>query len=228
MPYRKVPLVVGEFYHVFNRSIASQPLFLRDRDYYRAHEVLNFYRFDKPSLRFSHYNRLLQAQRQEFLENLRKSIKRISIFAYCLMPNHVHFLLKQLTETGIADFMSNFQESYAKYFNLKEDRTGALFQSMFKAVRIETQEQFIHVMRYIHLNPLTSFIIKDFDELENYPWCSYAEYMGKVNKDNIILDKAVKEEILQYFGSGIHLRKFTRDQMDYQRKLAEIKHLILE
>lgn len=223
MPYRKTPLVTNEIYHIFNRSIAGQPIFLNNRNYQRALDTVNFYRFEKPNLRFSHYNRLPDQQKNDFLENLKLHVKRIKIFAYSLMPNHVHFVIKQLTENGIASFMSNFQESYAKYFNIRGERTGALFQSMFKAVRIETQEQFIHVVRYVHLNPLTAYVLKEFSELETYPWCSFAEYIGTQNHG--IVDK---EEILQHFASVSKLRKFTLDQIDYQRGLDEIKHLTVE
>lgn len=223
MPYRKTRLVVDEVYHVFNRSIGGYPIFPQNRHYQRALDLVDFYRFNKPSLRFSHYNRLPESQKNEFMENLKQNSKRIKIFAYCLMPNHMHFLLKQLTEKGIADFMSNFQEGYAKFFNIKEKRSGSLFQSMFKAIRIETDEQLIHVLRYIHLNPLTSYVINDIKELERYPWCSFAEYMGKINHE--ILDK---EEILGYFPTPKSLRDFTANQVDYQRKLAKIKHLVLE
>lgn len=223
MPYRKVPLVIDEIYHVYNRSIAREPIFLHNKHYQRGLNLVNFYRFDKPALRFSHYNRLPGSQKNEFLESLKASKKRIKILAYCLMPNHVHFLFKQLIENGIASFMSNFQESYAKYFNIREGRSGALFQSMFKAVRVETDEQLIHVTRYINLNPLTSYVIKNIGELENYPWCSFAEYMGK--QDFGIVDK---EEVLGYFPSIKHLREFTADQIEYQRELAKLKHLILE
>lgn len=223
MPYRKVPLVIDEIYHVYNRSIAREPIFLHNKHYQRGLNLVNFYRFDKPNLRFSHYNRLPESQKNEFLKSLKASKKRIKILAYCLMPNHVHFLFKQLIENGIASFMSNFQESYAKYFNIREGRSGALFQSMFKAVRVETDEQLIHVTRYINLNPLTSYVIKNIGELENYPWCSFVEYMGK--QDFGIVDK---EEVLGYFPSIKHLREFTADQVEHQRELEKIKHLILE
>lgn len=223
MPYRKVPLVADEIYHVYNRSIGGYPIFSQNRHFQRALNLVNFYRFDKPPVRFSHYNRLPEPQKSKFMKDLRQIPKRIKIMAYCLMTNHVHFLLKQLTENGIANFMSNIQESYAKYFNIREERTGSLFQSMFKAVRVETDEQLIHVARYIHLNPLTSYMIKDIDELDIYPWCSFGEYMDKQN--HAIVDK---EELLSYFPSIERLRDFTANQIDYQRKLAKITHLILE
>lgn len=224
MPYRSTAIVAGEIYHIFNRSIARQPIFLRNQDYQRAMEMVKFYIYAKPNLSFSHYKRLPLDNRKQFLENLQNSgEKQVSILAYCFMPNHLHFLLKGLKDNGIASFMRNFQNSFAKYFNAYNERNGALFQSMFKAVRIETDAQLIHVARYIHLNPVTAYIFKNIEELEKYPWSSYAEYL--TNLESKIIDK---ELILGYFSSIQALKKFTSDQIDYQRKLDKIKHLVLE
>lgn len=223
MSYRRTPIVTGEIYHTFNRSIARQPIFLNRHSYSRALELIQFYSYIKPRLRFSHYNRLSLKEKADFLEDLEKNgRKQIQIFAFCLMPNHVHFLIRQIEKNGISKFMSNFQNSYAKYLNTKTDRTGALFQSMFKVVRIESNEQLIHTCRYIHLNPLTSYVIKDMDDLENYPWSSYSEYF-KENSD--LIDTSL---ISEFFSSKKEFKTFTSDQVDYQRQLDKIKHLSLE
>ncbi|MBI2020276.1 transposase [Candidatus Daviesbacteria bacterium] len=224
MPYRKTPLSQGEIYHIFNRSVARQPIFLGNRDYQRALETIRFYLFSGAHLSFSHYDRLPLQQRSDFMKKLEESNERqIEIFAYCLMPNHLHFLMKCLRDKGISNFMNWLQNSYAKYFNIKTERSGALFQSMFKAVRIESDEQFIHVGRYIHLNPLTAYIIKNSAQLENYPWSSFAEYLD--NQDPKIISR---ELMLGHFSSVEAFKRFTFDQIDYQRKLAEIKHLLNE
>ena len=143
--------------------------------------------------------------------------------AFCLLPNHIHLLLKGLHQKGISNLMTNFQHSYAKYFNIKNKRTGSVFQSMFKAVRIETDEQLLHVVRYIHINPLTSYIIKESSDLENYLWSSYSDYLGKRQLD--LVDSRI---VFESFTSLDSFKKFTLDQVDYQRKLEEIKHLLLE
>ena len=223
MSYRRTPIVTGEIYHTFNRSIARQPIFLSVRSYSRALELINFYSYIQPRLRFSHYNRLPLKEKADFLEDLKiNGRKQIKLFAFCLMPNHVHFLMKELEKNGISRFMSNFQNSYAKYLNLKTNRTGSLFQSMFKAVRIESDEQLIHVCRYIHLNPLTSYVIRDVDGLERYPWSSYPEYFKGISD---LIDTNL---ISDFFPSKKEFRKFTLDQVDYQRQLDKIKHLSLE
>lgn len=223
MSYRRTPIVTGETYHTFNRSIARQPIFLNVRNYSRALELIHFYSYIQPRLRFSHYNRLPLKEKADFMEDLKiNGRKQIRLFAFCLMPNHIHFLMKESEKNGISRFMSNFQNSYAKYLNLKTDRTGSLFQSMFKAVRIESDEQLIHVCRYIHLNPLTSYVIRDMDDLEQYPWSSYSEYFKGMSD---LIDVNL---ISEFFPSKKEFKKFTLDQVDYQRQLDKVKHLSLE
>lgn len=223
MPYRKVPLVVGETYHFFNRSVAGQPIFDRKRDCQRAIETIEFYLYKNPPLRFSHYDRLPAIEKQSFLFSLRHHPKQIDLSTFCLMPNHLHFLAKQKEPNGIATFMRNLQNSFARYHNTKYKRSGALFQSMFKAIRIETNEQLLHVQRYIHLNPVTSYTIKQENGLGEYPWSSYPDYLGRqlhffINPD----------PILKQFSTIDKFKQFITDQIDYQRQLNAIKHLLLE
>lgn len=223
MPYRKTLLISGEVYHIFNRGIAKQPIFLSSSDYKRCIEVINFYRFREPKIRFSHYNRLPQEQKRKFFENLLKKEVDIEIFSYCLMPNHFHLLLKPLNDNSLSKFMGNFQNSYSKYFNAKYDRVGALFQATFKAIRMESNEQLIHVSRYIHLNPSSSLIIK-IENLFDYPWSSLKDYFQKDIENRI----TSTDYVLDYFGSKDKYKRFILDQADYQRKLQRIKHLMLE
>lgn len=224
MPGRSVPLVINEIYHVFNRGIDHRPTFTDMREYNRALEVLSYYRFASPSKKLSYFLLLASDERMKIIDNMKnKSQRLIEIVAFCLMPNHFHFLLKQLSHNGISEFMSNFQNSYTRYFNTKNERTGPLFLDQFKAVRIETDEQFIHVSRYIHLNPLTSYVIKDFDSLKRYPWSSFKDYVVE-NPDSVCSTKTV----LDYFKNKTLYELFVKDQIDYQRKLHMIKHLVLE
>lgn len=224
MPYRRTILANGEIYHVFNRSVARQLIFLSDTYYQRVLEVLSYYNNLNVPVRYSHFSRLPASTKNEILESLNKeNQKLVQILAFCLMPNHVHFLIKEIRDKGISTFMRKFQNSYAKYFNTKTERSGSVFQSMFKAVRILTDEQLLHVARYIHLNPVTAFILKSVEELSNYPWSSYPIYIGKQSSDIISTN-----EILNFFATKDKLIEFTRDQVEYQRQLDKIKHLLLE
>lgn len=222
MALRSHPIVTEEIYHVFNRSVGSQPVFLGQKNCNRAFEVFQFYSFLNPPLRFSHYNRL-ENKEKFLLEVKSKCTRLIDLYSFCLMPNHFHFLVKQLEEKGILTFMANFQNSYAKYFNKKNERHGALFQSQFKAVRIETDEQLLHVCRYIHLNPFSSFIVKSIGELENYQWSSLPDYLGKRSLE-FVNDKF----IMNYFSSIDKFKSFTYDHADYQKKLKELEYFTLE
>ena len=137
------------------------------------------------------------------------------------MPNHFHFLLRQTEDGGISKFLSNLQNSYTKFFNLSHERDGSLFLDQFKAIRIETDEQLTHVSRYIHLNPHTGYVVKTLEELEIYPWSSFSDYL---QRKSLVVDV---DFILNFLGKQSY-KKFVFDQADYQRKLKEIEHLVLE
>lgn len=225
MPGRDIPLVTNEIYHVLNRGTASQPSFLEKRDYLRAQELMRYYQNKDLPFKYSLFNTFSKERKREILEKLKEAKDiLVEIISYCFMPNHFHFLLKQKAENGISKFMGNFTNSYTRYFNAKNKRTGALFEGKFKAKRVETLEQLLHLSRYIHLNPYTSYVIKTFEDLKNYPYSSLPEFLGEEVEDEI----CQKEIILDNFENKEAYQKFIFDQADYQRRLEEIRHLVLE
>lgn len=224
MPYRKVVLAQDQVYHVYNRGVAALPIFHLSKDYLRFIDLLDYYRFLNTPASFSQVMKLTQEVREQVLAGLKKENKvHVELLAFCLMPNHFHLLLKQLTEKGISNFLSNLQNGYAKYLNIKNSRVGPLFQSMFKAVRIDTDEQLMHVSRYIHLNPSTGYLVEPQDLLE-YKWFSLGSYLnhGKV------YPFVQTELVLGLFKNRQSYHQFILDQADYQRELNKIKHLALE
>lgn len=225
MPRRNVLLVNDEVYHIFNKGVAGLPIFKSIYDYERMIDLVDFYRFENPPLRFSHYKRLPKDLKEEFTKNLHgEGKKMVEIFAFVLMPNHFHFQLRQIMEGGIVKFIGNLQNAYARYANTKYTGTGSFFQLRFKGLRTENDEQCIHINRYIHLNPLTSYLLKEPNELRKYRWCSFGTYT-----DDLVYDFVDKDFILAMFGrEKERLIKFTFDQVDYQRKLADIKRMVLE
>ena len=224
MPGRNIPLVTGEIYHIVNRGIASQPTFLNKRNYHRAIETLFYYQYINFPVKYSRFLSLSTDLREQISKELiRKKQHFIKILAYCLMPNHFHLILEQYVDRGISKFMSNFTNSYTRYFNTRNERDGPLFKDKFKAIRIETDEQLLHVSRYIHLNPYTAYIIKTLRELEDYPYSSFPEYIGKISAEI-----CSKDYILGNFKDKSAYKKFVLDQAEYQRELGKIKHLILE
>lgn len=222
MPGRKIPLITNQFYHIINRGVASQPVFLNKWNYQRALETLFYYQNKNFPLSYSAFIKLSNKRREEILSTIRKDFL-VEIITYCLMPNHFHFLLKQIENEGISSFMSNFANSYTRYFNTKNERNGPIFQGKFKAVRIESDEQLLHVSRYIHLQQYSSYVVKTLKELEAHPYSSLPEYLNP-QKSNF----CQKEIVLDQFKSPEDYKKFVFDQADYQRKLEEIKQLTLE
>lgn len=211
MPSRKVPFANGEFYHIFNRGVAKMPIFYNSFHYKHFLKTMLYYQIEGPKPRLSLYN--------PTITSLASSKKIVEIICYCLMPNHFHFLLKQNIDGGITEFISKLSNSYTKYLNIKEERVGPLFQGEFKSVHVETDEQLLHLSRYIHLNPLVGYKTND---LELYLWSSYIEYVN--SKNNI----CIKDIILGQFKSPSDYKQYVLDQEDYARKLEQIKHLILD
>lgn len=213
MPSRIFPFVNGYFFHIFNRGSEKRSIFESRRDYQRFLKTLKYYQLAGPKPKFSHFPSLL-------VKELDESKKIVNIVAYCLMPNHFHLLLTPLKNGGITEFMSKVSNSYTKYYNTKYRRVGPLFQGEFKAVTIEDDEQLIHVSRYIHLNPISSNLIKN---LAQYDWSSYLEYLGQVSDG--FCDK---EEVLGQFKDHRFYEQFVLDQVGYTEELELIKHQLLD
>lgn len=222
MSGRKVVFANNEYYHIYNRGIARQPVFSNKRDYQRLLLTFSFYRFSLPPVKLSRLLQLPVEQRETILEKLNtKDEKLIEIISFAFMPNHFHLLLKQKVDNGISIFLSKSTNSYTRYFNTKHKRVGDLFQGVFKAIHVETDEQLIHLSRYIHLNPVVSLVTKE-RELASYSWSSLPDYLAG---SSTILDL---DPVLTHFKSPMGYREFVFDQIDYGKKLEKIKHLLLE
>ena len=209
---RKEPLITGEYYHIYNRGVDKMDIFKNSYDFKRFIKTMLYYQIAGPKPRFS-----LFAPTTNLLD---ESKKNVEIICFCLMPNHFHFLLKQLVDKGITEFISKLSNSYTKYFNIKKGRVGYLFQGEFKSVLVGTSEQLLHLSRYVHLNPLVSDLTKNLNE---YTWSSYPEYLGLTSQKN-----CTKEIILDQFKSKEYYKNFTLDQESYGRDLEIIKHQLFD
>lgn len=207
---------------MYNRGIADQPTFLTKGDYKQALLTLSYYRFRNPPIRLSRFKELsLEDQGSLWATLNEKKDKLIELISFVLMPNHFHILLKQLVDQGISTYLSRATNSYTRYFNIKRRRAGAIFKGAFKAVHIATTEKLIHVSRYVHINPSVSYVVREEDFL-SYPWSSLPDYLsGKSDLVDV-------EPVLSNFSSPIEYKKFILDQVDYGKRLEEIKHLTLE
>lgn len=220
---RKNPLVTGEIYHIFTRSIADYIIFNNDTDFERMRQLIRYYRVSN-DVKFSNFFDLRIVQKQGFDRACdimaADKVKLVQIIAYCLMPTHIHLVLKQLTEKGISTYLNNILNSYTRFFNTQHGRKGPLWESRFKSVVVKNDEQLQHLIRYVHLNAVTAKLVEKPDD---WLFSSYNEYLGQVEDNSAICQF---NDILE-IKPNLY-RKFVNDQISYQRELAKIKNLIIE
>lgn len=218
---RKNTLATGEIYHIFTRSIADFKVFNNSKDYERMLKLFYFFQVEKPPIKFSNFVNAKSVQQvgfQNSFDSLTEGCDKIvQIIAYCLMPTHIHLVLKQMKNNGISIFVGNILNSYTRYFNTSHHRKGPLWESKFQNVLVKIDEQLLHLTRYLHLNPVTAFLV---EKPEEWKYSSYLEYIEQ--KDRKFCDF---KEILEI---DSRYKKFVNDRKDYQREIAKIKKIILE
>lgn len=127
--------------------------------------------------------------RDEFTKRLSKCVSEtdIEIYAWVLMPNHFHFLLKT-GETALSQFMRKLLTGYALYFNNRHDRVGHLFQNRYKSILVQKDLYFQKLIKYIHLNPLQAGMVSGKEGLNEYKWSGHYELLNKSNQRIIKAD----------------------------------------
>ena len=146
------PLVVGEWYHCYNRGVEKRRVFESVKDYERFLLLM----YVGNSSNSIHISNLKDKNLLGLLSNpsIDPVEPLVEIGAYSLMPNHFHFLLKETCEGGTAAFMQKVFTGYTMYFNKKNDRTGALFSGVFKSKHVVDDRYLKWLVSYIHLNPI--------------------------------------------------------------------------
>ena len=218
---RKDQLVNGEFYHIFSRSIAGFEIFHNHFDYNRFILALRFYNNKALPVKFSEFLSLSDENKLKFKEKYLQNIKdqKAQIIACCLMPTHIHLLLKQIKDKGISLLMGDLLNSCTRYFNLTHKRKGPLWESTFKNVLVDSDEQLLHLTRYIHLNPVSAHLV---EHPKDWQFSSYDEYVNPKQENRICeFEKYIDMNAKDY-------EKFVMDRKDYQRELSKIKKHLLE
>ncbi|MCL4419783.1 transposase [Patescibacteria group bacterium] len=203
------------YYHLYNRGVEKRTIFLDQQDYSVFLSYLKEYLIPKN-----------EKALQEILSNSNTSSKEkdkalkllhlnnfyneITLLAYCLMPNHFHFFIKQKNPNSIDKFMNSLCTRYTMYFNKKYKRVGSLYQGVYKAVLVSSEKQFLHLSRYIHKQALAS----QGEALRSWTGqpSSYNEYLG-LRKTQWIYP----EEILSYFSNSnpsLSYEAFVKEAVD--------------
>ncbi|MDO5328753.1 MAG: transposase [Coriobacteriia bacterium] len=153
-----------------------------------------------------HYKQLIFHEAEDYntflqLMNKYHDKYKIEIITYCLMPNHIHILIKGL---NISVFVQQLTKSYSRYFNLKHKQQGSLYQGKYKRKQITNISTLLIVFKYILNNPIKANICKSRD----YPWCGYADLFEsnekswnfKLNNSNSIRGYSSPDIIIQILG----------------------------
>jgi putative transposase len=183
----------GCYYHVYNRGNNQQNLFLEERNY------------------------------TYFLSLYAKHVEPIAeTFAYCLMPNHFHVLVKVRDLSALppgqaspSKHFSNLFNAYSKSINKAQARTGSLFQKRFGRIPVKSDRYFAALVRYIHRNPQTHGFTTDFRQ---YPHSSYASLLSSQPT------RLQRRAVLDWFGDR---GKFA-EAHDFEGPSEAIAHLIGE
>lgn len=182
-----------EAYHVFNRGINKQQIFLENSDYVRMLFLILFLQSNEVFYNIGrNVKNFIKNGNFDVPENIIAEIlknRTVELISFSLMPNHFHLFVLELEEGGVSRYLQRIEIAYTKYFNTKYRRSGYLFQGPFQSVHTDTNEQVLYLSAYIHLNPKE---IKQWKNKEHfYPWSSYQDLIkenrwGKLLKHDII------------------------------------------
>lgn len=204
----------GEFYHVFNKSIAGFGIFKDPNNAQRFINALDYYN----SIDIKKSYSVSLRKNKSFQENILipRDDQKIKCICYCIMPDHYHLVVRIKCDDLFWKYISDVENSYSRYFNTRFDRKGPLWQGRFKAVKIRSNEQLLHVTRYVHINPTTAYLV---EKPEDWIFSSYR----KIISDQRILKENLREISIRNY---LTYKKFCEDNIDYQRNLKRIKKLI--
>lgn len=214
------------YYHIYNRGVEKRVIFLDQQDYAVFLNYLKEYLLPKdeeglreqlsdPNTSYKEKDKILKLLR------LNNFYGEITLLAYCLMPNHFHFFIKQKSALSIDKFMQSLGTRYTMYFNRKYKRVGSLFQAVYKAVLVETEQQFIYLSKYIHKQAL-ALQGESLQGWEEKQPCSFPEYLGLRKTEWVH-----PGEVLAYFSTTnptLSYRSFVQDT----EELGAIEDIILE
>jgi len=214
------------YYHAYNRGVEKRAIFETEKDYQRFLDTLGYYLYDQKSS-FAFFQRLTKEKKKAYFEANPRDLntQRAHLIAYCLMPNHFHLLLKGARYDGITLFLADISNSHTRYFNIKHERVGRLFQGPFKSKEISNEGSLLQVSRYIHLNPIPAGLV---EKPEDYPYSSYKTWIGQ--EKAFLLSPGPISGWLKNFGGLKKYKKFVEAKIGETVKDSKrgIENLVLE
>lgn len=204
-------------FHITDRGVDKRKIFLEKKDYFRfIHDLFEFNDITPPNNNLYFFNKNMDIVSPYIERKPRKLL--VNIHTFSLMPNHYHLLLSPMVERGITLFMTKLNIGYAKYFNEKNERKGALFEGRYKSTPILSEAHFIHIPYYIHCNSLdlafpewrkreTKSSKEMLHFLEQYRWSGHLDYCGEKNFPSV----TQRDFLLEYFGGTEGYKKAIKE-----------------
>jgi len=179
---RRCEFVPGGFYHLYNRGAHRVSIF-RETDNYRF-----------------------------VMQKIDRYCRQLDLMpvAYCLMPNHYHFLVRQDGDNRAGLLPQRVFNSYSKAYNKRYGHSGTLFEGPYKAIRVVQESHLLHLCRYIHANPVKHGFV---DHLDDWPYSNYPEWMGA--RSYALVDRVF---IAAYFPTVAAYRDFVLDYLQVRRR----------
>ncbi len=202
---RKIKFEVGGYYHIYIRGNNRQKIFLDERDQLR-YLLLTYTGNTIGTIHLSNHD----TSNLGLLFKLDRREPLVAIGAYCLMPNHFHFIVHQITQSAISGFMRGVCDGYAKAINKERSRSGHLFEGKYKMKQIVNDTYLVHLSRYIHLNPVRAGLVR---LPQNWGHSSCQAYYG-MREDPMVSTQAVLEQ----FGSTKDYKKFVEEYVAEDRR----------
>jgi len=189
---RKHPFITDQYYHVYNRGVDKRDIFMDKKDFDRFVLSLKEFNTVKPigSIRESEKNKTDIQRLKE------KNDVLVSIVCYCINNNHYHFILRQMIDGGISEFLKRLQGGYTKYFNKMHNRNGALFQGRFKSKLIKDNDYFLKIRPYVNMN----YLVHDIPEEKSHLVLSSCQEYDSLNFKLVSKEEAIK--LLEFYGSN--------------------------
>lgn len=220
---RREKFTTSEYYHIYNRGVEKRKIFLGDFDYERFLFILRYLNSARPvvSIRDLKWSLPKSDVGRNSRHRTSGNEDLVEIICYCLNPNHYHLILKQKKDGGISKFMQKISNSYTKYFNNKNKRSGFLFQGPFKSVHINSNEHLLYLSVYVNCNNFIHGISKNIGD-----W-KYSSYLDYVDRRNGTLCN--KKIILSQFNDDFEAyKKFCDMNMNYLRSKKEMQKYLIE
>ena len=192
MPYRDEIFAQGQYYHVYNRGAGRGQIFFNDGNY-------------------EYLLRLVQRYYQKY---------GATVIAYCLMPNHYHFLLRQETDEPLSTFVGVLFNAYTQALNTQQGRTGTLFEGRFRHKCVDKWEYLIILCRYIHRNPVKAQLVSRPDD---WLYSNFQEWIGL--RDGELIDRIFVQD---HFRDPEEYAAFVNDAGDEKRGYEKISKYLFD